>query len=102
LPSAADAKDYIENHAFPFMKPLCLLLGLALPLQLWAGQLNQGNSPSGKIHFELRGQAQDSKEIWLSPADHKDQGVKLCDTQGWGNLEVHFSPDDCWIIVQDG
>jgi hypothetical protein len=80
------------------------LLSLAIvPLYVFAEQQNAGDSPSGNIHFELRKTSDEgAKEIWLSEKDKKSAAVKLCDTPGWGNLEIHFSPDDYWLIVQDG
>jgi hypothetical protein len=32
----------------------------------------------------------------------RENAVKLCDTAGWGNLRVYFSPDDRHVIVRDG
>jgi len=84
------------------MKLLYSLFLLLVPLRLWGDQFNEGDSPSHKIHFEVRGKDENSKEIWLSPENHKEKAVKLCETEAWGNLEVHFSSDDFWIIVQDG
>jgi len=75
---------------------------LVAPRLLLPAQQEAGDSPSGAIHYELRKAADDSKEIWLFPKDRKEEAVKLCETPGWGNLVVHFSPDDYWIIVQDG
>ena len=66
-----------------------------------AGQLNEGNSTSGSIHFVVKG-PQDERKIFLSPADHPQDEVELCQTEGWGNLELHFSPDDSWLVIQDG
>jgi hypothetical protein len=67
---------------------------------LHAQQQNEGDSPSGKIHFVVRGD--EEKKIYLSPAGASSQEVELCETPGWGNLVIHFSPDDDWIVVQDG
>ena len=64
-------------------------------------QVDEGDSPSGHIHFVVKG-PQDDKRIYLSVKDHPQDQVALCQTPGWGNLEVHFSPDDYWIVVQDG
>jgi hypothetical protein len=64
-------------------------------------QQNEGDSPSGQIHFVVRG-AQDEKKISLSLKGNPKEEVVLCDTPGWGNLELHFSPDDNYIAVQDG
>jgi len=70
------------------------------PLLLHAQQQNEGDSPSGKIHFVVRGDEQ--KKIYLSLTGASSQQVELCETPGWGNLVIHFSPDDYWIVVQDG
>jgi hypothetical protein len=67
-----------------------------------AEQETRGTSPSGEIQYELREGADDSKRIWLFPKDRPASAVELCETPGWGNLSVHFSPDDNWLIVQDG
>jgi hypothetical protein len=66
------------------------------------GQQNEGTSESGKISFELRGEEVGEREIWLYPKDHTDAAVKLCDTEGWCCLKMHFSTDDHWLIVEDG
>lgn len=81
------------------IKLLRLLVGLLLPLPLWADSLNEGYSPSGKIHFEVR---HNTKEIWLSPVDHKEKAARLCGIGEGAELEIHFSPDDRWVIVQNG
>lgn len=69
-------------------------------------QPSQGVSESGKIAWELRGDANatdDPPSIWLrSPGRPDWQPVKLCETEGWGNLELRISPDDYWIAVTDG
>ena len=70
------------------------------PFLLYAQQQNEGDSPSEKIHFVVRGD--EEKKIYLSPAGASSQEVELCETPGWGNLVIHFSPDDYWIVVQDG
>jgi len=72
------------------------LLSLTLvPLCVFAEQQSEGDSPSRSIHFELRKTSDEgTKEIWLSEKDNKSTAVKLCDTPGWGNLDIHFSPDD--------
>jgi len=84
------------------LKFLVTLFGLLMAFHLQADQINEGDSPSRKIHFEVKPNNQETKDIWLSPKDHKDNAVKLCETPGWGNLNIHFSPDDFWIIVEDG
>jgi len=66
-----------------------------------AEQENEGKSASGNIHFVVKGALGD-RRIFLSPADHPQDEVELCKTDGWGNLEIHFSPDDFWLVVQDG
>src|SRR5208283_2613963 len=38
----------------------------------------------------------------FSPADDKDKAVKLFAIGKGAELEVHFSPYDVWIIVQNG
>jgi hypothetical protein len=73
-----------------------------LGLQLCrAEQQNEGNSATGEIHFVVK-EAQDDKRIYLSPAGNPHDEVELCHTEGSGNLEMHFSPDDSWLVVQDG
>ena len=68
-----------------------------------AEQESAGDSPSGHLHWELKKGGADGADIWISSAEKKDAApVKLCGTEGWGNLEMHFSPDDVWILVQDG
>jgi hypothetical protein len=74
---------------------------IIVPFLLCAQQQNEGDSPSGKIHFVVRG-GDDEKKIYLSVPGANSQEVELCETPGWGNLVVFFSPDDYWIIVQDG
>lgn len=65
-------------------------------------QLREGVSLSGALHFELRGDPhQIGAEIWLWQ-DVRETAVKLCDTEGWGNLRVYFSPDDRHVLVRDG
>ena len=41
-------------------------------------------------------------KIYLSVPGGNSQEVELSETPGWGNLVIHFSPDDYWLIVQDG
>jgi hypothetical protein len=73
-----------------------------LGLQLCrAEQQNEGNSATGEIHFVVK-EAQDDKTIYLSPAGNHHDEVELCHTEGSGNLETHFSPDDSWLVIQDG
>jgi hypothetical protein len=66
-----------------------------------AEQPSEGDSPSGHLHFVVKG-PQEDKRIYLSMEGHPQEEVELCQTPGWGNLEIHFSPDDYWIGVQDG
>ena len=73
---------------------------IIVPFLLYAQQQNEGDSPSGKIHFVIRGE--NEKKIYLSVPGGHSQEVELCETPGWGNLVIHFSPDDYWLIVQDG
>ena len=70
------------------------------PSLLYSQQQNEGDSPSGQIHFVVRGY--EEHRIYLSPARAITKQVELCETPGWANLVIHFSPDDYWIIVQDG
>ncbi len=71
-----------------------------------AEQQNEGASPDGEIRYEARSIGQNlesgaEKAIWLSERGSEDW-VKLCETPGWGSLEMHFSPDSHWLMVQDG
>ena len=79
-------------------------IGLTLTLRCVdaSEQQTQGTSPSGEIQYELREGADESKRIWLFPKDRPAEAVELCETPGWGYLSVHFSPDEKWLIVQDG
>jgi hypothetical protein len=58
------------------------------PFPLHAQQQNEGDSPSGKIHFVVRGD--DVKKIYLSVPSGNSQEVELCETPGWGNLVIPF------------
>ena len=40
--------------------------------------------------------------IYLSVPGGNSQEVELCETPGWATWLSHFSPDDYWLIVQDG
>lgn len=65
-------------------------------------QQAKGISRSGGLHYELRGDPHElGVEAWIW-SERSDHGVKLCDTEGWGNLRMHFAPNDRYIIVQDG
>ena len=66
-----------------------------------ADQQNEGNSVSGDVHFVVRG-TPDDRRIYLSGAGHPQDEVELCHTEGSGNLEMHFAPDDSSLVVQDG
>ena len=61
-----------------------------------------GWSPSGRLEYETRGTVDAGKEIWFWQKDQKEKANKLCDTEGWGNLEVFCSFNDCWVVIQDG
>lgn len=76
------------------------LVVLATPV-VFGEQLNEGNSPSGHIHFAVKG-PEDDRKIFLSIEGHPQDEVVLCETPGWGNLEIHFSTDEYWIAVGDG
>ncbi len=82
--------------ALLFVTLLCIL-----PAALPAGQENTGQSANGHVSYELRGKDY-AKALWVWRDNDKGKAVKLCETPGWGNMQVHFSPDDQWIIVQDG
>lgn len=73
----------------------------ALPAALAAGQPESGKSPGGHVSYEIR-PANDGKEIWVYRDDEKGRANKMCDTLGSPGLKLFFSPDDRWIIVQDG
>jgi hypothetical protein len=84
---------------------LASLLALLLPVShALCKQMNEGESLSGKIHYELRSirDNEGGKAIWLWANQDKSDAKQLCETEGWGNLEMHFAPDDKWIVVQDG
>ena len=72
--------------------------------QVLCEQIDEGQSLSGKIHYELRStpSKDGNKTIWLWSNEGKSDAKQLCQTEGWGNLEMHFAPDDNWIVVQDG
>ena len=67
-----------------------------------SGQDNSGTSRDGSIKYELRKPKTGDPEIWLWPKGHKKNAVKLCETWGWGNMHLTFSPNNYWIIVEDG
>ncbi len=73
----------------------------ALPPALRAGQPESGTSPGGHVHYEIR-PAADGKEIWVYRENEKGRINKMCETVGSDDLKLFFSPDDRWIVVQDG
>ena len=87
------------------MKPalrLALFAAACLCAQtLRADQPTSGKSPGGHVNYEVR-PAGDEKEIWVYRDNETGRANKMCTTPGWGNLRLFFSPDDRWIIVQDG
>lgn len=89
-----------RNNVMKTISVAAVISLLSLPM-VRADQQNEGNSASGSIHFVVRG-AQDDKRIYLSLAGHPRDEVELCQTEGSGNLELHFSPDDVWLVIQDG
>ena len=66
------------------------------------GQMERGESPSGLLEYELRGEERINVEIWMWEKDQKASALMLCRTEGWGYLRVHFAPDDSWVLVEDG
>jgi HNH endonuclease len=62
----------------------------------------EGTSESGRLHFQLRGDPHEvGAEVWIWQ-ETPETAIKLCDTEGWGNLRIYFSPDDLHIILRDG
>jgi len=86
-------------HAEPIKEPV-----LALdPEADLSNQDASGTSADESIGYELRTNSKDeSKEIWLWAKGGKEHAVRLCETPGWGNMHLEFSPDNYWIMVQDG
>jgi WD40 repeat protein len=88
--------------------PKCILLPVFAIAVFWptpgfSEQPDKGESFTGKIHYELRGDSDaGGKTIWLWSKEDKSDAAELCETPGWGYLEIHFSPNDKWIVVQDG
>lgn len=72
-----------------------------LPLTLAANQPASGKSPGGHVSYEIR-PAADGKEVWVYRDNETTRANKMCETVGSDNLKLFFSPDDRWIIVQDG
>ena len=72
-----------------------------LPAALHADQPEKGKSPGGHLNYEVR-PAADGKEIWVYRDNETTRANKMCETLGGANLKLFFSPDDRWIIVQDG
>jgi hypothetical protein len=64
-------------------------------------QQDKGESPSGAIGYTLSG-SKDEKQLFLFSPDKPKQKVLLCETPGFGNMVVSFSPNEEWIVVQDG
>jgi hypothetical protein len=84
---------------------LASLLAMLFPVShVLCEQMNEGESLSGRIHYELRSIRgnEGGKAIWLWANQDKSDAKQLCETEGWGNVEMHFAPDDNWIVVQDG
>jgi hypothetical protein len=77
-------------------------LALSVALPAFADQEEHGTSSTGKFEWELRGTVDSGKEIWLWEAGHKRAARKLCDTEGWCCLHMHFSPEDDSLVVEDG
>lgn len=61
-----------------------------------------GTSPSGLLNFELRGDPHNlGVEVWIWE-NTPESAFKLCDTEGWGNFRLSFSPNENFIIIEDG
>jgi hypothetical protein len=54
----------------------CVLFLLLGATNAWATQANEGRSPSGNIHFVVRG-SEDDGHIFLFPRDHPEKEVDL-------------------------
>jgi len=85
------------------MRSLAIAISLlAITSAAIADQIPSGQSQSGKIAWELRGE-DGAKTVWLSsPTKPEWQPVMLCETEAWGNMELRVSPDDYWIAITDG
>ncbi len=81
-----------------------LAMSAGAPTPTFGSQEAVGCSSSGQLHYDLRGHPHEhGVEVWLRVEESvEEDAIKLCDTQGWGNLRMHFSPDDRWLLVQDG
>lgn len=88
----------ITAFRFVLFATACLC---ALPVALRADQPTSGKSPGGHLNYEVR-PATDGKEIWVYRDNETTRANKMCETLGGANLRLFFSPDDRWIIVQDG
>ena len=54
------------------------------------------------MNYELRGDPHNlGVEVWIWE-DAREDAFKLCDTEGWGNFRIYFSPNDRFILVEDG
>ncbi len=66
------------------------------------GQRPTGKSASGLLNYELRSDPHNlGVEVWIWKNARED-AFKLCDTEGWGNFRIYFSPNDRFILVEDG
>ncbi|HRQ90256.1 MAG TPA: hypothetical protein PLA50_15760 [Bacteroidia bacterium] len=64
-------------------------------------QATEGWSHEAGWKYEVRDSSEGEKDIWIVSEDGKSS-KKLAETGGWGNLQVHISPDDRTIVVEDG
>ena len=77
-----------------------LLLPILSPLQAVAQEPYEGDSDSGNIHFVAK-KAGDVTKLFLSPKGRPDEQIELFETEA-PQLDIHFSPDEFWIIVGAG
>lgn len=77
-----------------------LVSGMIFPAS--AQQPEEGWSSLGAWKFELRENAEGEKEIWIIPEANPDGAKKMTTTPGWGNMRMHISPDDKFIVLEDG
>lgn len=75
---------------------------IAATLTAVAEQEERGTSSTGEFGWELRGTVDSGKEIWLWEIGDKHAARKLCETEGWCCLHMHFSPEDDSLVVEDG